>query len=312
LLVRFWGVRGSIPTSITPQQIQKKITAVVQRITPADIASVDARERFIARLPKWLYGTVGGNTPCVQVVSNSGKNFILDAGSGIRGLGKSSEKPEDKHYNLFFSHFHWDHIQGLPFFDPIYRPDYSFDIYSTFPAAKKVLARQMDKPYYPVTWDALSKNIKFHRIKSGVPFMVDGISVACCKMSHPGNSYSYAFVENGRKFVYATDVELTRESFEPTEERRIVFENADAIVFDCQYTVDEAAEKENWGHSAFCSAIEFALKWNIKSLYLFHHEPVYDDIKLDSILTSAKKYAKFVTKRQLPVYLASEGLEIEL
>ena len=312
MLIQFWGVRGSIPTCITSQEIQKKISAVVQRITPEDLKSEDSRQRFVAKLPDYLFGTVGGNTPCVQIISNAGKHFILDAGSGLRVLGKRGELPEDKHFNFFFSHFHWDHIQGLPFFDQIYNPKYSFDFYSTFPKAKQILAEQMEKPYYPVTWNSLSPNINFHRVIRGVPFNVDGLKVSCCKMKHPGNSYSYSFTEGDKKFVYATDVELSRESFVITDERKLVFDNADAIVFDCQYTVAEAARKENWGHSAFCSAIDFALRWKIKSLYLFHHEPVYDDFKLNSILNAAKRYAKFVSNNQFKVYLAAEGSVIEL
>lgn len=312
MFIHFWGVRGSIPTCITPQQIQKKISAVVQRITPSDIVSEDARERFIARLPDWLYGTVGGNTPCVQLITDTGKQFILDAGSGIRAMGKSEALSEDMHYNMFFSHFHWDHVQGLPFFDPIYNSKVSFDIYSTFPDAQRVLAKQMECPFFPVSWDAFTKNITFHRIRKGVPFSVDGVSVVCCKMSHPGNSYSYAFVENGKKFVYATDVELTNESFQFSADLKAVFEDADTLVFDSQYTVAEATVKEKWGHSAFCSAIDFAVSWHVKKLYLFHHEPVYDDKKLDSILQSARWYINYIAREKIQVFLATEGLVIEL
>ncbi len=312
MLIYFWGVRGSVPACITPQQIQKKISAVVQRITPQDIATEDARERFIARLPDWLYGSVGGNTPCIQLVTDAGKQFILDAGTGLRVMGRESQLPKDMHYNMFFSHFHWDHIQGLPFFEHMYNSKISFDIYSTFPAAKRILSHQMKRPYYPVSWDAFTKKIVFHTIKRGVPFSVDGIPVVCCKMSHPGNSYSYAFTENGKKFVYATDVELTSESFHYSDELKAVFENADVLVFDSQYTVAEAAVKEKWGHSAFCSAIDFAVSWHVKKLYLFHHEPVYDDKKLDSILQSARWYINYIAREKIQVFLATEGLVIEL
>ena len=102
MLIHFWGVRGSCSVCLTPQQIQKKISAVVQRITAEDIKNSDTRERFIARLPKWLFGTVGGNTPCVQFVSDSGKTFILDAGTGMKVMSKESALPKDLHYNLFF------------------------------------------------------------------------------------------------------------------------------------------------------------------------------------------------------------------
>ena len=312
MLIHFWGVRGSCSVCLTPQQIQKKISAVVQRITAEDIKNSDTRERFIARLPKWLFGTVGGNTPCVQFVSDSGKTFILDAGTGMKVMSKESALPKDLHYNLFFSHFHWDHIQGLPFFEPVYNPSVKFDVYSTFPAVEQILERQMKDPYFPVPWKNISEKFTFHCVQTGVSFDVDGISVMCCKMSHPGNSYSFSFLENGKKFVYATDVELKQDEFSDIEEKRAVFENADVLVFDAQYTIDDASEKANWGHSAFCSVIDFALKWNVKQLYLFHHEPSYDDAKLHSILQSALWYVDFIKKEKLQVFLATEGLTVEL
>jgi len=310
--VYFWGVRGSVPTPLTPRQIQAKITAVVQRITQKDIASEDARERFIASLPEWLYGTTGGNTPCVEVKTANGTEIVLDAGSGIRVLGKNGVKPADNRYNLFLSHFHWDHLQGFPFFDAIYDPSVKIDIYSTFPAASRILASQMSRPYFPAPFDMCAKRITFHTVKAGEPFNVGGLPVCCCKMSHPGNSYSYAISENGKKFVYATDVELSQKDFEKTSARIKVFQDADVIVLDSQYTVAEAYQKENWGHSAFCYAIDFAVHWNIKSVYLFHHEPTYDDKKLHSILHAARWYAQYIEHANMQVYLATEGTEINL
>ncbi|MBQ9494291.1 MAG: MBL fold metallo-hydrolase [Treponema sp.] len=308
----FWGVRGSIPTPLTPEQVQAKITAAVQRITPKDIASEDARERFVASLPSWLYGTTGGNTPCVEVKTDSGAELVFDAGSGIRVMGKKGAKPADNHYNIFLSHFHWDHLQGFPFFDAVYNPDVSIDLYSTFPAAERLIRAQMLRPYYPVTFDACTKNFRFHTIEQGKPFLVDGHEICCCKMSHPGNSYSYAVTENGKKFVYATDVELSQKDFERTAARTNVFKNADIIVLDSQYTVAEAHQKENWGHSAFCYAVDFAVHWNIKTIYLFHHEPTYDDKKLNSILLSARWYAEYIEHPEIQIYLATENMVISL
>lgn len=308
--IHFWGVRGSIPTPLTPQQIQAKITAVIQRVTPKDIESPDARERFLANLPSWLFGTTGGNTPCVELKGSDGEEVVLDAGSGIRVFGKKGIQPKDHHYNLFLSHFHWDHLQGLPFFDFAYNPASVFDVYSAFPAAKKLLQQQMKRPYYPVPFEAFTKNFNFHTVKPGESFKVGNMTVNCCKMSHPGNSYTYSFEENGKRFVYATDVELSQKDFEETPEHTAVFRNADCIVLDSQYTVAEAYQKENWGHSAFCYAIDFAVHWNIKHVYLFHHEPTYDDKKLNSILLAARWYCEYIEHTEVKIDLAKEGMDL--
>lgn len=309
--IKFWGVRGSIPTPITPQQVQSKIIAAVQRISVNDLKSEETRAKFISTLPSWIFGTTGGNTSCVEVKS-CGNEIIFDAGTGIRALSKSKNLPEDKKYSLIFSHFHWDHIQGFPFFEPAYDPDCVIDIYSPFENSEEYLKKQMESPYYPVQFNALTKNIYFHRIGVGVPFNIGNTQIVSCKMTHPGESYSYAVIEDNKKFVYATDVELKSKDYRNNAENKIVFKDADCIVLDSQYTVEEAYRKENWGHSAFCYAIDFAVHWNIKKIYLFHHEPTYDDKKLNSILQAARWYAQYIERSDIEIYLAKEDMVIEL
>ena len=310
--VRFWGVRGSVPTPITPQQIQNKISAVIQRITEKDIETYDAREKFIANLPDWLYGTTGGNTSCVEFRPDKNTVFVLDCGTGLREFGLHSEKPQDLTYHIFLSHFHWDHLQGLPFFGMAYNPSVKLNFYSTSPDAEKILRGQQNQPYFPVPFDAFTKNVTFTTISEGKPFNLKGTEIITCRMPHPGGSWCYSFSKGGKKFVYATDVEIGPKEFIPSDSAEKVFKNADAIVIDSQYTVEEIVEKEHWGHSAFCYAVDFAVYWEVKKLYLFHHEPAYDDKKLNSILQSARWYAKFVCHSDLKVYLAMENQEFEV
>lgn len=320
MTIKFWGVRGSLPTPITSAQIQSKISAVVQRITEDDIKSQDSRERFIASLPQWLLGTTGGNTACVELKGRCGTEVILDAGSGLRSMSFEGERPKDNHYNLMFSHFHWDHIQGLPFFAPIFDGKSTFDCYSARPDAREVLRAQMKSPYFPVDFDVVDKRMQFHTVKGGEPFKVGEFDVVSCAMEHPGGSTAYSFVESGgdkKKFVFATDVELSGVAAKDgsaltDEDKKAVFDGAACVVLDSQYTISEAYEKGGWGHSAFCYAVDFAAKWNIKDIYLFHHEPSYDDKKLHSILDTALWYAKYIERADVNVYLAREGLEVTI
>lgn len=306
--VRFWGTRGSIPTPLTPQQVRAKIEAAVQRITPRDLESPDSRERFVASLPPFLFGTVGGNTSCVEVRDSAGNLCLLDAGTGIREYAKHGVPAQDNTYHILLSHFHWDHLQGLPFFDYAYRGDCKISFYSHFPAARRLLVEQMKKPYFPVQFDtSFHADISFRCIVPGEPFQIGNMTIVSKKMSHPGNSYSYAFHENGKKVIYATDVELSDKDFAQTESNQRFFENTDAIILDSQYTVEEALYKENWGHSAFSYAVDFASQWDIGKLYLFHHEPTYDDKKIFSILQSAQWYAQYVAHTQTTLCLAQEG-----
>ena len=308
--IRFWGVRGSIPTPLTPQQIQSKIMAAVQRITPGDLKNSETRARFVSSLPSWIFGTTGGNTACVELIHNN-TDIILDAGTGLRVLGKSKKCPQK--YHLFLSHFHWDHINGFPFFDHAFNPNLEIQVYSHQKDAQKYFYNQMAEPYSPPSVaPSITKNIVFNNLQEDKQFFIDDIKVNSHKMLHPGDSYSFSFEVNGKKFVYATDVELKSTDFSSQTDGQEVFRNADVIVIDSQYTVQEVYRKENWGHSAFCYVIDFAIFWNIKNIYLFHHEPTYDDRKLDSILQAARWYAQYIGHSDIHIEMAKESLEVEL
>jgi phosphoribosyl 1,2-cyclic phosphodiesterase len=312
--IQFWGVRGSLPSPQRPSQIRDKIAEIVDRITPEDIASPESRARFLAELPAGLYGTVGGNSPCVSVSIDSfpGK-IVFDAGSGLRELGAASlaADPRPSVYHIFFSHFHWDHIQGLPFFGPGYDPSISMDFYSPKENLEDVLRGQMKPPYFPVFIDAMASKKSFH-ILDDEPVRLGGAEISYKKMNHPGDSYSYRVREGKKIFIYATDTELTADDFIKEGENLPYYSNADVIVIDSQYTLGEAIEKYNWGHSAFSFAVDFAANWGVKKLVLFHHDPTYDDQKLFDILNSARHYAARMGHNNLEILIAMEGMEISL
>jgi phosphoribosyl 1,2-cyclic phosphodiesterase len=311
--IHFWGVRGSLPAPLLPSQLKSKISAVLERLTPEDIKTPENRERFLSNLPPWLFGTVGGNTPCVTVSCESLRDIIIfDAGSGLReyGIVIPEESPKRDRFHIFFSHFHWDHLQGLPFFNPAYDPSVTMHFYSPMKNLETVLHGQMTSPYFPVHMESMSSKKCFHQLTEPVQF--ENFMIFYKKMNHPGDSYSYKVTERERSFIFATDTELSTNDFQKTEENSRYFENADCIVLDSQYTLGEAIEKYNWGHSAFSLAVDFAANWGIKRLILFHHDPTYDDRKLFNILQSARWYTERMGIKGVEISLAMEGLEIEV
>jgi len=311
--IRFWGVRGSIPTPTAPSRIKSKISAIVEQITADDLTNAESREKFLAGLPPWLFGTVGGNSPCVSVnFEDSDECIVFDCGSGIRDLGiaQVGEKRKAVHFHIFFSHFHWDHIQGLPFFGPAYNPAIKMDLYSPVEGIEKILSSQMVYPYFPIPQSAMGSRKTFHHFKEEVN--IAGCTINFKKMNHPGDSYAYCVNENGRRFIYATDTELTSGDFLKNDENSAFFKDADMIVIDCQYTLGEAIEKYNWGHSAFSLAVDFVANWGIKHMVMFHHDPTYDDNKLYGILQSARWYLERMNIKGIELTLAFEGLEISI
>ena len=311
--IRFWGVRGSLPSPLLPSQIKSKISAILEQVTPEDLASPESRERFLAGLPPWLFGAVGGNSPCVSVTpDNSSERIVFDCGSGVRELGIAvcAENPKPDHYHVFFSHFHWDHLQGLPFFNPAYDPSVQVDFYSPVRDLEKILSSQMAAPYFPVRLENMGARKQFHLLDG--PVSNGGVTIEYKKMNHPGDSYSYMVKENGKRFIYATDTELAAPDFMKTGENTAFFQDADIIVLDCQYTLGEAIDKYNWGHSAFSLAVDFAANWGIKHMVMFHHDPTYNDRKLYNILQSARWYLERMNIKGMELSLATEGLEISL
>ncbi|MDR1388786.1 MAG: MBL fold metallo-hydrolase [Treponema sp.] len=309
--VHFWGVRGSIPAPQLPSQLRSKISAILERLTPDDISTPEKREKFLAGLPLWLFGTVGGNTPCVSVSFESIKDLIVfDAGSGLRELGMVRRRKKIRRYRIFFSHFHWDHLQGLPFFSPGYDPAVNIDFYSPMSNLEAALHGQMTSPYFPVHMESMGAKKTFHRLEGPVKF--GGIKITWRKMNHPGDSFSYKVCEAERSFIFATDTELSANDFQKTEENVSYFDGADCIVLDSQYTLGEAIEKYNWGHSAFSLAVDFAANWGIKQLVLYHHDPTYDDRKLFNILQSARWYTERMNIKGIEITLAMEGMELDL
>jgi phosphoribosyl 1,2-cyclic phosphodiesterase len=311
--VHFWGVRGSLPSPQLPSQIKSKISAIIDRLTPEDLANPESRERFMAGLPPWLFGTVGGNTPCITVqTENSSHVLVFDGGSGIRemGLAMFKEKKRPSRYHVFFSHFHWDHIQGLPFFGPAYDPSVTVDFYSPVAEMEQLIRDQMSPPYFPVYIEAMGSKRGFHTLSE--PVELEGVTISYKKMNHPGDSYSFLVEDGKRRFIYATDTELTAADFSKNQENTRFFKDADLIVIDCQYTLGEAIEKYSWGHSAFSMAVDFAANWGIKHMVLFHHDPTYGDHKLYNMLQSARWYLERMNIKGVELTLATEGLEIQL
>lgn len=309
-----WGARGSHPVPLTPQAIRSKIATVVQRIRPGDLISSDSRERFLASLPLWLFGTTSGNTACVQLeLDEAGRQFIFDAGSGIIGLGSSlahgAVMPTEFH--IFFTHFHYDHVQGLPFFMHAYNPTIPIHFYSPLDGLEAILSRQMHHPYFPVTMEDRMSNLHFHRIApDGVELY--GALVHWRELNHPGRAFGYRVDYGERSFAYVTDVELQEGDFKKTAENARFFQDVDAMILDTQYTLDEAIEKYNWGHSSFSLGVDFAVAWGVRRLFMFHHEPKYDDKKLDQNLNSARWYANRSGGDALEIDLAREGITIDV
>ena len=289
--VTFWGTRGSVST---PGR---------------------ATEKY------------GGNTPCVTIRHGS-IILILDAGTGIRNLGIDLVQEFEKQgtplsLHLFLSHTHWDHIQGLPFFQPAYQSNTKLTIYGSPTKGRflgSILKGQMDYEYFPVSMAAFEADITIKEI-SGEAVKIGPIKVDWQEQTyHTGGSVRYRFNINGKSVVYATDVELdrifqggygSRDQEIRAQEYVDFIQKADILIADGQYTSDEYLHKMGWGHSSISVVSGLAAKAEVEQLAIFHHDPQHSDKFLDDLWTNSRiRYAGEEIKTE--IFWAREGLTLAI
>ncbi len=203
-------------------------------------------------------------------------------------------------------------FRGSLFFSPqVYDKRCRITFYSPLNRMKEYLYKQMEAPFFPITMDLFDADVHFVKIPD------NGIKIGNSKVipravRHPGGCFSYKITENNKNVIFSTDTELRESDFEKNSSNVEFYMNTDLIILDTQYTLDEAIEKYDWGHSSFSLGVEFAAEWRIRKLVMFHHEPLYEDKKIHDILNKAKWYAGHLYSNKPEVLIAKEGLEIEV
>lgn len=283
-IIRFWGVRGSIPVPGTETQ------------------------------------KTGGNTSCVEVVSGSAR-VIFDAGTGIRALGDALlKKKGEREIHLFLSHYHLDHIIGIPFFAPLYQKDIKLQIYGPKSqrdrAVDEILDHLFAQEFFPVPLSSVSSRIEYHPLEDDT-VIINPFSITSFDVNHPGRSLGFLLENNGKKLAYLPDHEcithfnhLDKSKNNFYQERLVeTLKGADILIHDAQYWKAEYKNHRGWGHSTWEDALHLAQSARVKTLVLFHHAPHHTDTGLNQALVRFKKVAK---DSKIKIVLAREGAEIEL
>lgn len=316
--VCFWGTRGSIPASITAQDVREKILRALEIALEKGLTRKDDIESFIdADLPFHKRATYGTNTSCIEI-RDGGRSLICDAGSGLRDYGEhilGLDEPHRPHdFHILLSHLHWDHIQGFPFFVPSFLAGNDITIYGCHPYLKRAFTTQQSSPFFPIEFNRLASNTRFVRLKPGVEVDIQGFKVTPMEQNHPGKSYGYRFRKKGKVIVYSTDAEHKNEQEEDMSPFTNFFEKADLLIFDAQYTFAEACTiKEDWGHSNNLTGVEMAQKARVKHLCLYHQDPGSSDRDLDRLLEDTRKLAQLLRDSgKMHVSIAYDGMIIKV
>jgi phosphoribosyl 1,2-cyclic phosphodiesterase/GAF domain-containing protein len=285
--VRFWGTRGSIAK-------------------PGPTAA-----RY------------GGNTSCVEFRSNAGTLIMVDCGTGCHAFGQHlvAEESGPIHGHILISHTHWDHIQGMPFFEPLFAVGNRWDIYGPrglSQGLRNTLAGQMEHTYFPITLDQFAATIEYHDLVEGT-FDIDDVKVTTRYLNHPALTLGYRFEADGVSVVYCCDhephsIELASGDLSITgaDRRHADFvAGADLVIHDAQYTAEEYPAKVGWGHSPFEYAVRVCQDAGVKKVLLTHHDPLRHDAAVDRIVEQARqRVAK--AGASLEVQAAAEGQTFEL
>ena len=255
--LRFWGVRGSTPTP------------TIENLT------------------------FGGNTSCVEIRTADDQCIILDAGSGIRNLGQNLIKEaggQNIQAHVFLSHFHWDHIQGVPFFAPIYGPKNEVSFYSGIQGRplQETLEGQMAQPYFPVKFDQVAAQRNFHTIARDGVIELGSARITPFELNHPQGATGYRIEVGDAVIVYATDYEHGDPRLDEVLLQQA--EGADILICDAQYTPAEYETHRGWGHSTWLNAVQVAREARVRRLFLFHHDPVHDDQTMMRISEDARMH----------------------
>ena len=288
--IRFWGVRGSIPS------------------------------------PGRKTVRYGGNTTCIEVETDDGQTIILDAGTGIHPLSQSLLKKLPLSCSIFITHTHWDHIQGLPFFVPVFIPGNHIRIYGAVdPVLQKdigdVLSRQMEYCYFPVREAELKADIQYSSLRERQTIEIGSARVTNIVMNHPVLNFGYRIDCNGKSIFFTGDNEKLYNIYQPGDDYYTEYDNqisrknamftdfikgVDVLIADAAYTEQEYPAKKGWGHGTYSSCVDMAKSAGVQALYLTHHEPLRSDDELDAIQKQMSEV------EALPVCIAYEGLELTL
>ncbi len=322
--VKFWGVRGSLPSTQIPQDWCVHIDSLMRNYFAAGYRDASNISKFLTAQEVPHIGGYGAATTCVEVASPKSQ-IIIDGGSGIRilserimaGMYGRGKGP----FHIFMTHFHWDHVIGLPFFTPHFVPGNTIHYYAVQADLEQLIRGVFRKPYFPVPFESLSAKIHFHILEPRKTIDIGDMKVTPYKLDHPDDCWGYRIESGGKTYAHCVDTEGTRVTPEELGPDLPLYQNADLMYFDAQYTFPELAEKANWGHSAAQIGLDIAFREGVKQVLFAHHDPGATIMQIQEIKRQTQEYYNWrvenakQSKEKINEFkwdFAHEGLEIKL
>jgi len=261
------------------------------------------------------YVKYGGDTTCMEVTSRDGDIIIIDGGTGMRRLGNKLLAAGSRTCSVLFTHAHWDHLMGFPFFKPIYMKGTKIGMFGcpyAQQSVKDIIARAMMAPYFPVDYGQLAAEFTYHLVCDAA-FEIGPVRITPIQLSHPNRGLGFRFEEDGKRFVFLTDNELSlRHPGGGEYEDYLRFaEGADLLIHDAEYTAEQYALTKGWGHSVYTDALRLARDAGVKRFGLFHHNQDRSDADLDRIVADCSRIAA-EDRSPVQCFGAETGMEVTL
>ena len=292
--IKFWGVRGSLPGQAYSFEGAERIRRILKLYTNSEYSATNDLDRFIQSLSHVELNGYGTATTSVQVFSarHGDKNIIIDGGSGIRYISDAvaAKKYVQKEYHIFITHFHLDHIIGLPFFTPHFLTGHKINYYSVQPECEEIVRSVFKKPIFPVGYEDLNATIQFINLKPYETKMVNGFAVTPYKLDHPDPCYGFRVEHDGKVYAHAVDSEIQRRTEIDLGMDSGLYKSADMIYIDAQYAEEEMLHKKGWGHGTFERAFELSHHFKIKQVCMAHYDPNASDESIESFKLRAEKF----------------------
>lgn len=286
----FWGVRGSIPTP-GPNTVK-----------------------------------YGGNTTCIEIRTDSNERIILDAGTGIHALAQQLDLKQTAHSHIFITHTHWDHIQGLPFFSPLFVPGNHIHIYGgidpvTGESIQRVMTAQLQYSFFPISEAQLKAKLHYHTLTPRETVTVGSANITPVILNHPVLNFGYRIECDGQSLFFTGDYEPVSNIYDRNDARYEEYQRyveselsqvakamagADVLIADSSYTDEEYLNRRDWGHGTYHSSMRMATQANVKKLFFTHHEPNRQDSRLDQIYQQLQHENR---GSALQIVMAREGVE---
>ncbi len=316
--IKFWGVRGSLPGTASHSESKEQAAFLINKFFQLGFKSADDIPAFLKKAEHPDLTGYGVATTCVQI-GDADQNIIVDGGSGIKFLSDENSKSSKKQteFHILMTHFHFDHILGLPFFSPHFNKNCKIHYYSVQSECKDIVQGLFKKPIFPVGYEDLSAQISYNVIKPYEKIQVNGFNVTPYKLDHPDPCFGFRIEQNGLVYAHAVDTEAIRITETELGPDVGLYKDADLLYIDAQYLEEEMQQKKGWGHGTFERAFNLCNRYGVKQVLMAHYDPsagIKDIQKFKDKATDAFKDGsdKDFQKMKTDWSFAFEGQTVEI